>query len=235
MKTISLGLCYIWASLFAELCAGDFIGEVSVKYKVFAVFEGDSFEMTCSATHEDSRPLLKWYRINFKAERKNLTGFSNRGKGNTATYRYFKSNAKIADSGDYYCLAEAVGDLQKERMTGSAVPIQVIKKEGKPRVIITKTKVEGKTHFKCEVEPLGRGHLSWHHNGRRLKYKKRVPELELKPESTGEYECRGNLTLGGYTYFISNAYATATAGWSHTTTQTFFTSFLLCFIAFLNL
>ena len=207
MKAISLALCFILASLLGELCAGDFIGKVSVTYKVFSVIEGESFEMTCSATHEDKRPKLKWYRIDFKAKRTNLTSFSSGGKGNTATYRYFKSNAKIADGGDYYCLAE-VGPLEEERMTSRAVPIQVIKKENKPRVIITKTKAGGKTHLKCEVHPLGNGHLSWHHNGRRLKYEKKVTELELKPESSGEYQCHGNLTLGGFTFFISNAYAT---------------------------
>ena len=53
---------------------GDFIGRVSVSYKVFSVIEGERFEMTCSATHEDKKPDLQWYRLDYSSERTNLTG-----------------------------------------------------------------------------------------------------------------------------------------------------------------
>ena len=60
----------------------------------------------------------------------------------------------------------------------------------------------------CEAYPHGRGHLTWRHEGYRVKYDKLVAELELENLSGGEYECYGNLTLGGFKYFTSRAYAT---------------------------
>ena len=65
--------------------------------------------------------------------------------------------------------------------------------------------------LKCEVHPMGRGYLTWRRDGNRLKYEKLVSELELETSTAGDYHCHGNLTLGGYTYFTSNAYATGIA------------------------
>ena len=60
---------------------GDFIGRVKVTYDVFTVLEGERFEMKCSATHEDKRPQLLWYFVDHSAERTNLTGLGDSGKG----------------------------------------------------------------------------------------------------------------------------------------------------------
>jgi hypothetical protein len=80
--------------------------------------------------------------------------------------------------------------------------------ENTPRLRITKKKHGSKTRLECEVYPFGSGHLSWHHDGRRLKYEKRVDKLVYEATSYGEYQCHGNLTLGGFTYYSRNAYAT---------------------------
>ena len=77
---------------------------------------------------------------------------------------------------------------------------------------ITKTRVKGKIVLTCEVYPSGIGHLTWRHEGYRVKYDKLVATLELENPSGGEYECYGNLTLGGFKYFTSRAYATGRSG-----------------------
>ena len=46
--------------------------------------------------------------------------------GNTATRSYTRRNAKIAHSGDYFCVAK-VGESEDDRETSHGVPIQVIK------------------------------------------------------------------------------------------------------------
>ena len=61
----------------------------------------------------------------------------------------------------------------------------------------------------CMVYPAGSGYLTWRSDGKLIKYEQRlVSKLELVTPSDGEYRCYGNLTLGGYKYFLSNAYAT---------------------------
>ena len=65
--------------------SGDFIGPVSVKFNVFSVLEGERFQMTCSATHEDKRPELRWKFVSYTGEPKNLTGFRSAGKGKGGT------------------------------------------------------------------------------------------------------------------------------------------------------
>ena len=80
--------------------------------------------------------------------------------------------------------------------------------ENEPRLLITKARVKGMTVLTCKVYPIGNGHLSWHHDGYRLKYEKIASELKLIAPSDGKYQCHGNLTLGGYSFFIRNAYAT---------------------------
>ena len=69
--------------------SGDFRGKVTVNYNVFTVFEGDSFDMTCSATHEDKRPELRWYFVDIASKRFNLTNFSNSGRGKCAVFWVF--------------------------------------------------------------------------------------------------------------------------------------------------
>ena len=86
--------------------------------------------------------------------------------------------------------------------------LSFVVEDNKPRVRITKKKVKGKIVLSCEVHPLGTGFLTWRHEGYRVKYDQLVAKLDLEPPSGGEYECHGNLTLGGYKYFISRAYAT---------------------------
>ena len=74
----------------------------------------------------------------------------------------------------------------------------------------------------CEVYPYGSGHLTWRHEGYRVKYDKLVAKLELENPSGGEYECYGNLTLDGFKYFTSRAYATGRSGFLYLIDVCFF-------------
>lgn len=83
--------------------------------------------------------------------------------------------------------------------------------EKKPRVNISKTTdARGDTSLlTCKAYPQGRGYFTWLKEGRRIKYNTQATnKLELVSPANGKYQCRGNLTLGSFKYFISNAYVT---------------------------
>lgn len=63
------------------LNVGNFIGRVTVRYNVYGVLEGERFEMTCIATHEDRRPQLQWYFMDQSFKRTNLTDLQTNGVG----------------------------------------------------------------------------------------------------------------------------------------------------------
>ena len=67
---------------------------------------------------------------------------------------------------------------------------------------------DGKTRFTCTVRPLGVGDLTLYtEDGKVVERQKRVTEMELLVASKGRHSCVGNLTLGGYSFFQSTAYA----------------------------
>ena len=104
------------------------------------------------------------------------------------------------------------GRLTERNVKPDHIPlfyVLVISEESKPRVKITKSLRFGKTLLVCDVIPQGRGDLMWRRDGSRIKYENRTATLELDPPSPREeYECYGNLTVAGFMFFRSSAYAT---------------------------
>jgi hypothetical protein len=86
--------------------SGDFIGAVSLKYNAFIVLEGGHFEMTCEATHEDRRPDLQLYFINYSQKRTNVTGFETSGTGWLQRCEYI----------DLSCLIQLLFELVRVRV-----------------------------------------------------------------------------------------------------------------------
>ncbi|XP_046854996.1 uncharacterized protein LOC124448025 [Xenia sp. Carnegie-2017] len=213
-------LVCLFVGFFTVLTSGNIIS-VKVHFNVFTVLEGETFQITCSASHRDRKPEIQWYHIDSRFIRTNLTDFISPVVFNqafTTIHTLTRSSARLSYSGDYYCLAK-IGDSEQERVRSSGVPIMVITEKNMPKVKATRKISGSSTTLTCKVIPIGRGILSWRRGGKILE-KNEGNEVKLTTSTHGKYSCVGNVTLGGYRYFSSSVEARATASWSHMAAKT---------------